>query len=259
MDTRQILEQMRNGKVFEDSFFMEKMKNNYPSLTNLKPVDKSWKLYYLETIKNISLLEEKLQEGLTEEYTVFFKNSNLPNNIKEKIAEKYTEGRKLYHLTSLSGLYQILQSRYMKSRKNTGVAPGFSSANDEKSGEWIYFNMNEKLPPPGKLSVQLVFSPKLLLDRHDYFLNYEWSYGKTDDSLPPEKIQEFIKKQKYSSEIIFKNEIPLDDYLLQINIVQLPDFIIQKIPNEYKPETVDITKIPDKYRHMISILSLNIG
>lgn len=255
MDNRDILERMAKGEVFKDSFFMEKIKTEYPSLIGSKPEDKSWKIYYLETIKNVALLEEKLQNGITEDYTMSFKNSNLPDNIKEKIAETYTGGRKLYHLTTLDGLYKILQSGYLKSRGNTGVVPGFSPANNEQSGGWIYLSMNEKLPPPGRISVQLVFSPKLLLDRYDYFLNYKWSYGKTSDSLPPEQIQEFIKKQDYTSEIIFKNEIPLEDYLLHINVVQLPESIIQNIPKEYRPEIIDLTKVPQKYRNIVSILS----
>jgi len=161
---------------------------------------------------------------------------------------------KLYHTTSLNGLYNILNSDYLRSRNKSNAEVGYSPKDHKESGDWIYFSFQSKLPPPGKMSVQLVFSSDLLTDRSDYFLNREWSYGKTNNSLPPDKLDEFLKNLTPVSEIIFENDIPLIPYLLEINIVQLPTDILSKIPEAYKPQTVNFNKIPEKYKNLIKII-----
>lgn len=191
------------------------------------------------------------QEQIREIYRHILSTGITKEQISEIIRLKYFN---LYHTTSLEGLYVILQSGYLKSRNSTGVKVGFSPELHKESGDWIYFGLNSELPPPGRLSVQLVFSSKLLEDRKDYWLNSEWSYGKTERSLAPENLNEFLKNKGPSAEIIFENEVPLDPYLIQINVIQLPNNLIQTIPIQYRPQTINFDEIPPKYKNLVKII-----
>lgn len=161
----------------------------------------------------------------------------------------------LYHVTTLNGLYSILNSGYIDVRNRTGAIGGFSPVGHLSSGDWVYLGLNPELPSPGEKSIQLVLSSDILNDRNDYFLNYDWNYGKTSESLPATKLEEFLRHQNpLRSEIIFESRIPIDKYLLLINVIQLPDNILQKIPLQYRNQ-LDIKKIPEKYRKVINIIS----
>lgn len=160
----------------------------------------------------------------------------------------------LYHVTSLDGLYAILKSGYIEARSKTGVAVGFSPYGHQDSGNWVYLGLNPELPSPGNKPVQLVLSSKLLKDRKDYYLNYTWSYGKTASSLHPDQLNRFLGDYKpLESEIIFENPISIAPYLIAINVVQLPTYIIEKIPPEHRI-VVNWGQIPDRYTGILHII-----
>ncbi len=172
-----------------------------------------------------------------------------------KIIVEPMHQNKIYHLTSIDGLYNILNSGYISSRTDTNASVGLSSQyNHRESGNFIYVSLNSELPGVGRIGIQLVLSFDLLKDRKDYFLNYEWAYGKQNSSLPPSELDVFLKKHNpLYSEIIFTNKIPLDKYLIGINVVQMNPDIVKLIPEENRLQTINIDQIPIKYRHLINI------
>jgi len=159
----------------------------------------------------------------------------------------------MYHSTSLEGLYGILKSGYISPRNKTNSNVGYSPKNNLESGNWVYFTLNSTLPSNENISVQLVLSDKILSDYNNYYLNSTWSYGKTENSLPANKLAEFLKNTSEYSEIIFPEAIPIEPYLEAINIVQESDELRNKIPEKFRKPRIDYSKIPEKYQKMISI------
>jgi hypothetical protein len=176
------------------------------------------------------------------------------DQINEILTSKNLDRTRLYHVTSLEGLYNILNSGYIRPRNFTNAKVGYSPASHKGSGDWVYLGFNSSLPPPGRLSIQLVFSSKLLKDRQDYYLNREWNYGKSESSLPPSKLNEFLQNLGPVAEVIFENEIPIDSYLIEINIIQFPAKLIQMMPIDARPAEIDYGQIPLKYQNLIKII-----
>ena len=161
----------------------------------------------------------------------------------------------LYHLTTIDGLYSILNTGYIESRKSTGVDSVLSPKQHIPSSKYIYLSFNSKSPNIGKISIQLVLSFDLLKDRNDYFLNYDWKYGKSDKSLSPNKLDEYLGNYKPEySEIIFENSIPINPYLIKINVIQMKKSTSDLIPKNNQLPIVDLNKIPIKYKSMINII-----
>lgn len=174
----------------------------------------------------------------------------------ESIWNKESYPTYVYHLTTIDGLYAILESGYIRPRKKTGAEVVLSPATSRSSsGNYAYVSLNSTLPSPGKTPVQLVLSSSLLYDRKDYHLNYEWSYGKLGSSLSSNHLEEFLHRHNpLYSEIIFESGIAIDPYLVGINIAQMPLKISNMIPPEHRLPTVNLNRVAGDYRKLIKII-----
>jgi hypothetical protein len=160
----------------------------------------------------------------------------------------------LSHVTSLNSLYIILSSGQIISRAKTGVAAGFSSAT-KGDPKYVYLSLDVQTPLVG--NVKLVISPQILLDRSDYFLNADWYYGVTSESLRPDQLIDWLHQVKGPGEILFPDSIDLDPYLQEIVVPQLEPglvAIIRKSNPQAKLTVLEMDRIPDKYKDLIKVV-----
>lgn len=157
--------------------------------------------------------------------------------------------RTLVHVTRLDSLYAILRSGYLYSRAQTGAPRGFAATN---SGDprYVYLSLDlGEVPLPGQ--VKLVLDSSILFERDDYYLNTDWRYGVTRDSLGPSQLETWLALVKGPGEILFSHEIPLDRYLVEIVVAQasphIVDLVRQSSPTAQFP-LLDLNEVPIEYR-----------
>lgn len=175
-------------------------------------------------------------EGM-EDYPYYIEFTPLPNH--------------LAHVTSMNSMYDILSSGKILSRALTGVT-GFSTRGDPN---YVYVSLD--VPPPLIGKVKFTLSSRILIDRFDYFLNSDWNYAVTSQSLTPQRIAEWIRKTKGPGEILFPSQVDLDPYLEEIVVPQLrPDLVnlIRQSDPTAKLDILDINRIPLKYHHLIRVV-----
>lgn len=168
----------------------------------------------------------------------------------------------MYHVTSIESLY----SGFLRSRTKTGSQKGFSSKTSGNP-DYVYLTTPSYKPIPDK--IVLMFDSSLLLDRarsargcfaphrDDYYLNTTWSYDITPETRTSKDLVEWLQTHRGMDEILFQNEIPLDLYLKEIIVPEIPshikDIIKQQNPNTIFP-TLDKSKIPSKYEDYLFTL-----
>lgn len=160
----------------------------------------------------------------------------------------------LAHVTSIESLYEILESGYLKSRSETGADRGLSSI-DKGDPNYVYLSLNVENKLIGK--VKLSLSSSILNERNDYYLNTDWFYGVTNQSLNSTQLNTWLSRVRGPGEILFKNKIPLNKYLKEIIIPQLSKDIInliKKSDTKVNLHEVNMNKIPEEYRDMIKIV-----
>lgn len=160
----------------------------------------------------------------------------------------------LAHVTTLDALYNILNSGYLRSRAQTGAPAGFSGTLGNPNYVYLSLDTRSNLPPG---QVKLVFSPQVLSDRNDYFLNTKWGYGVVATTLPARQLATWLISNDGLGEILFPSEIPLASYLREIIVPQFSPAVVRAILAE-EPATVlpilNMDKIPPAYRPLLKIV-----
>lgn len=128
------------------------------------------------------------------------------------------------HVTSLNNLYKILNTGEMLSRTESGNDRLFS-ATTMGDPNYIYFSISTEKPLFGNATIYL--KRDILLERNDYYLNTEWSYGVNSNSLRSYNLLYWLSLTNIFGEILFENKIYIDDYLEKIVIRTLPSYIIE--------------------------------
>lgn len=118
---------------------------------------------------------------------------------------------------------------------NTQVDKRFVSK-DRGDPDYVYLSLKMETSLPW--TVKLVLSSSILNNRDDYYLNTDWFYGMTSESLDPREIQTWLKKVKGPGEILFKNKIALNEYLIEIVVNQLSEDICNLICKDKSSSTL---------------------
>jgi hypothetical protein len=161
----------------------------------------------------------------------------------------------LSHITTLDQLYIILQSGTLISRSKSGAPRGLSSET-QGNPNYVYLAKNtESAPLLGK--AKIILSPQILLDRKDYILNTDWFYGPSEKSLPPSKLFTWLQTVQGPGEILFLDDVNINPYLKEIQIPQLPPYLVQMIQksNKHTPIPIlNLSMIPSVYHPFIRII-----